>query len=427
MKTALSPSKLYTAIVRRLHFLVLLALLVPCFCLVITFGMSREDAASALSCFLPLYFLTLSIALPASFMYLLEKKIPNLGVFLLCACPVCLLYLAGLFALEGWLSLSIQGGEKVPQALILLLFLLDAIRMRTNDNSRRKAKVQEDHSWTGDMYLLPLPSIAITIPFAVIYIGALFLHSHELAQTALVGVILYFFIVFPCRVLTGRDEYLEGRHHVSRVPGNRISRLLRQYLAGVLIPCVLLAAAALVTAGGRHFLNLPKFRPDIFNAPDNRVMYEESALLRELLAAGSADGGAAPPAWLLSLLDFIDNALTVVLAGIIFYVIWVGVRSLIIRFRRQDGDSGKPPSPGAAADEHISLKTSGKTVPATLTEGRIRRRYRRTILHFRGQAPDPYETPSLMEERSRLPDTPGMRSLHEEYERARYGPNSKKT
>jgi hypothetical protein len=111
----------------------------------------------------------------------------------------------------------------------------------------------------------------------------------------------------------------------------------------------------------------------------------------------------------------------------LFVVIMVSYADMRITGRNIDYEQCHHPSPGAAADEHISLKSSGKTAPATLTEGRIRRRYRRTILHFRGQAPDPYETPSLMEERSRLPDTPGMRSLHEEYERARYGPNSKKT
>ena len=75
----LTPSKVYTALVRRLHFLVLLSLIVPCFCLFVTYGMNDEDAARACSHLLPLYLLTLTLAVPASFMYLLQEKVKNLG------------------------------------------------------------------------------------------------------------------------------------------------------------------------------------------------------------------------------------------------------------------------------------------------------------------------------------------------------------
>lgn len=421
MKRSVSFQTVYIALVRRLHMLVLLSCLVPCFCQVIASGMSAQDAEAAFACFLPLYGMTLTLAVPAAFAYLLQEKVKTLGVFLLCALPVSWLFLAGLFALEKHLGLSVMGCEQVTQALILITFLLDAVRMRTNDNSRKRAKAQEDHSWTGDMYLLPLPSLAILAPFAVLYVCALFFHSNELAQTALTGSILYFFLVLPYHVLVRNQEYLESRHHVSRIPVKQISRLQRSSLLRVMIPCALLAAAALLTAGGRQFLDLPSLGLDLFRKPEYGVSYDQNALIRELIALGYLKRGAPPPRWLIALLDFIDNALTIFLTGLIFYGIWLIIRSVIIRFRRQYEEQKPKIAAGGGLDEHVSLKPPRTAAVRNRQGAGIRRRYRRIILRFRGGPPDPYESPSLMEERAGLPDTEPMHRLHDEYEKARYG------
>ena len=75
MKQNHSFTELYIALVRRLHFVFVLALMVPFLCLTVTFGMSPARAALAQACFLPLYALTLTLAVPASVMYLLQEKV----------------------------------------------------------------------------------------------------------------------------------------------------------------------------------------------------------------------------------------------------------------------------------------------------------------------------------------------------------------
>lgn len=417
-------SKLYIALVRRLHFLVLLSLIVPCYCLIITFGMSGQEADAACAHLLPLYAFTLTLAVPASFLYLLQEKVKYLGTFLLCALPVSFLFLAGLCYLEMGLGFSIRGGEQVPQALILLLYLFDAIRMRTNDNSRKKAKAQEDHSWGGDVYLLPLPSLLLVIPFAVIYVCALFLHSNEIAQTSLVGAILYFFLVLPYHVLSRREAYLESRHHISRIPFRQIARLQGAALARVLIPCALLAAAALMTSGGRHFLDLPKLQLEYANTDPYGGFYEENYLLRELMKLGLLEKGAPPPQWLVGLFAFIENVLTIFMTAVLAYAIWLIARSLYLRFRKFSEEDTPASSLGESQDEHIRLKKkrSDKEPLFGIGGNPVRRRYRRTILRYRVSPPQPCETPSMMEQLAGLPDTPQMRELHEDYERARYGP-----
>ena len=397
----------------------LLAMMVPCVCVTVTFGMTDELAAAACERLLPLYMITLTLALPAGLFYFLQERVKNLGLYLLCTVPAGILFLAALAKMQFALDLSV-GGEQVPQALILLLFLLDAIRMRTNDNSRRKAKAQEDHSWRGDLYLLPLPSPLLLIPFAVIYVSALFLHSGEVAQIALTGSILYFFLVLPYHVLVGKEAYLESRHHISRIPKKRIARLQGAALARVLVPSALLAASALMTSGQRRFLNLPDFPLDLFPEPERIVRYRENGLMRLLIALGLLRAGSRPPQWLVALINFTENALTVFLTALIAYFFWLCARSLYLRFRlRPDSDVKNPFSPDTR-DEHVSLKKPRRTAGAGRKGGGIRRRYRRTILRFRGAPPEIYETPSMMEDRAGIPDTEEMRSLHDEYLHARY-------
>lgn len=422
---SIQPTKLYLALVRRLHFLVLLALLVPCFCLIATFGLGKAAAEGYGAHFLPLYALTLTLALPASFMYLLQERVKNLGPFLLCVCPAAFLFLAALCSLEMELSLSVRGAEQVPQALILLIYVLDAIRMRTNDNSRRIAHLQNDHSWMGDRYLLPLPALQLLIPFAAVYISALFLHSDALAQTALIGAVLYFFLVLPYHILSRKEAFLESRHHISRIPVRRIAQLEGLALVRLLLPCALLAAAAMLASGGRRFLELPAFPLNITSFVKHGGVYSMSPIWRFLIALGLYEPGAPAPVWLVRLIDFTENVLTVFMTAVLAYFFWLGARSLWHRFRRLSKDDGARTVLSELRDEHVSLKKPHRRSESGRGLSPIRRRYRRTILRALGESPKPWETPAMMEGRARLPDTPQMRELHDSYEQDRYNAASR--
>jgi hypothetical protein len=418
-------STLYIIAVRRLHFLLLLATMAPTFSYITILSMSAPEATSAQTRFLPLYLLTLTFALPAALMYVIQDKTRNLVLFLLGAFPLCAASLALIFALEDALGISLMGAERIPQFLILLLYLLDAIRMRTNDNSRLKARAQEDHSWTGDAYLLPLPAFPILIAFAAIYIGALFLHSNALAQVALTGAILYFFLILPYHMLVGKDKFLESRHHLERIPKERIHTLQRAALFKVLVPCAIIALTAVMTSGGRHFLDLPTLRLTYVPDPIESVKPSQNALLRELMEMGLVGEGAPPPRWLVTLIDFVENALTVLMTAILLYGTWRIIKSVYLRFRPEYEESLRAASVTRTQDEHVSLKKKKESRSSENRTGSIRRRYRRTILRSLGVPPDIYETPSMMEKRANLPDTPDMKKLHEDYELARYGSSRK--
>ncbi len=420
----MSFSKLYIKGVRRLHFLVLMALFVPFFCRITTLGLDEQAAADAVQTFIPLYVLSLSIVLPAAMIYLIQEKASSIWTFLICACPMVLIYLSLLFWADNALGLNVNGSEKIPQALIVLMYLLDAIRMRTNDNSRKKSKDDNDLSWVGDQYLLPLPALQFLLLFALFYVLALLFHSHELSFTALIGSIMYFFLVLPYLMLLHREEYLENRHNVHRIPTELIARLQGISMARVLIPCSLVAIAALMTSSGRRFLDLPKIVFESSYTPFRYHPLPRCGLMRVLKEMEIGKRGGPPPQWLMDLLEFVDNIVAMLILALIAYAFYRGIKGIVVRFNYKNRPDSPLTRKVQTTDEHISLKKERKRFTFREPSNSIRRRYKKTILHYRKEAPEIHETPSRIEALAGLPDTPQMRILHDEYEAARYGRSS---
>lgn len=420
MKQHLSFSKLYINGVRRLHLLVLMAVFVPFFCQITTLGSGADALANAAGTFGPLYGLTLTLAVPVIFIFFVQEKVSSLWTFLLYACPVSLLYLAGLFSFENALGLSTNNSEKIPQALILLLYLFDAIQMRTNDNSRKKAKNENDISWREDQYLLPLPALQFLILFALLYVVALLFHSNELAHVTLIGTIQYFFLVFPYLLLSRREDYLEDRHNVHRIPTGLISSLQGKSMIRVLIPCALFAAAAVMTSSGRQFLTLPPITYSGGKYPTYKPCPMPFWVKRNMFLVELMKKSGPPPQWLVEIYYFIDNVVTLLILALLAYALYRAVRGIVIRFGYLDKSVPIQAKSLQTVDEHISLKKEhARFTLFDRTDG-VRRRYKKTILRYRGEAPDISETPERMEKLANLPDTPDMRALHEEYEKVRY-------
>ena len=306
----------------------------------------------------------------------------------------------------------------------MVLFALDALQMRFNDNERIRAKKLQDMSWTGDDYLLPRPWMQILVIFLLLYLVSLFSHSKGLGDVALAGAVLYFFLVFPYRFLKNRSDYLEKMIHISSVPSVRIRRLTGIFLAAVLISCALFAGLAAASASGRIFLTLPRFRgipnPDPVSGFQQEAQMEQFMNLQNLIGTE----GREPPVWLQLFFRVLENVLTV--AGLVFIsVLLVRMLQKAVRlFRIRDTENGDEIE-SLLQEERVSIRirTGFGGSAGEREKNRIRRRYRRTILRYRKEAPGIQETPSEMEKLAGLPDTEEMRNLHQEYELARYGRN----
>ena len=415
----------YMAVVRRLHLVIPFAAFFPLLCQIIEQGVGGETAAAMEEKLLPAFFLQLFLILPAGFLYLAEKKLRSLGLYLLCviAC-VSASWLCSGWLLGRVLGIPYAGAGAVLSVIFMVLFALDALQMRFNDNERIRAKKLQDMSWTGDDYLLPRPWMQILVIFLLLYLVSLFSHSKGLGDVALAGAVLYFFLVFPYRFLKNRSDYLEKMIHISSVPSVRIRRLTGIFLAAVLIFCALFAGLAAASASGRIFLTLPRFRgipnPDPVSGFQQEAQMEQFMNLQNLIGTE----GREPPVWLQLFFRVLENVLTV--AGLVFIsVLLVRMLQKAVRlFRIRDTENGDEIE-SLLQEERVSIRirTGFGGSAGEREKNRNRRRYRRTILRYRKEAPGIQETPSEMEKLAGLPDTEEMRNLHQEYELARYGRN----
>ena len=326
----------YMAVVRRLHLVIPFAAFFPLLCQIIEQGVGGETAAAMEEKLLPAFFLQLFLILPAGFLYLAEKKLRSLGLYLLCviAC-VSASWLCSGWLLGRVLGIPYAGAGAVLSVIFMVLFALDALQMRFNDNERVRAKKLQDLSWTGDDYLLPQPWLQILAVFLLLYIASLFSHSKGLGDVALAGAVLYFFLVFPYRFLKNRSDYLEKMIHISSVPSVRFQQ---------------------------------------------EAQMEQLMDLQDLIGAE----GREPPVWLQLFFQILENVLTV--AGLVFIAVLL-VRMLqkaVRAFRIRDTENGDEIE-SLLQEERASLRarTGFGGSAAEREKNRIRRRYRRTILRYR--------------------------------------------
>ena len=409
----------YIGIMNRLHAVVPLALLVPLLALIPSYAMNAAQLAALEYRMISIYLSGLLLAVPAALVYLAEMKIPGFLPFILTAVVLILLGLAGMIFFGKATGLFVVWSFLPVDLVILIIFLFDALSIRFNNNSRIRSRREGDLSWTQDRKLLSRPSAFQFIWFAVIYTVSLAAHSRGLGNAALTGAVLYFFLFLPYLLLKRRADYLENRKHVRGMPVRRIRRLTNRILLTVLIPAGLLAVAAFLTAGGRHYIQLPSFWPILDESMINNGMFEPNYLLREILKFLNLGEQAVPPVWLVYLFSFLENVLTVFCVSVIAYGIFKLIRYAAAQFRGIEREERRLKYTDDT-DEHISLRKA-PSEPLTRYGSGVRRRYRKTILRFRGSAPYIHETPEEMERLAGVPDTEDMRALHTEYESIRYG------
>ena len=412
----ISLSTVYLRVVRRLHMIPVLALLAPFLCALLDYSLARGGEAAEHS-LLRVYLISLLLVIPAALLHLAEMLLKRLSLYVLGGVMIIALGTAGFSAVCSHAGGPAAGPGTAAALAALILVFFDALQIHNNDNRRRIAKLEEDPSWEGDIYLLPQPTFLVLIWFAVIYVISLFIHSEGLGTAALSGSVLYFFLVFPYLVLKGLEYYLENRRHVSSIPLEGIRRLHSRTIPAVLIPCGLVAAVSILSAGGRRFLDLPVF-PPMEEALFGNDMMMELWIRERMEMLNLLEEGAPPPAWLLTALAWIENALTLlaflVILRFVVFLLLAAARRFGLILPETSGDSAREDR-----DEHVSLRPAAR--PVSREEAGVRRRYRRTILRAMGKAPEISETPDEMERLANLQGTEQTKALHEEYERVRYG------
>ena len=411
-------SEQYTEIFRRLHMIVPLALLVPLAALIPKAGMDPAAAAAADGRLTAVYLSALLLVIPGALMHFAQTRISRFTLFVLTGMILIMGGMTGAHCVGRLTGLTMKGAIYPPDLMILLLFFFDAMSIRYNENSRIRSKREGDLSWTQDSKLLPGPSWFAFIWIAGIYILSLFVHSAGLGNAALAAAVMYYFLYIPYLAFRGRTAYLDNRKHVRGVPAGRIRNLMNRQLLRVLIPSALFAVIAVLTAGGRHFLDIPSFGPLPDESAVSSGIMGQRFIMEELMRLMAEEEGAPPPAWVVKLFSFIENMVTVLCIALLVFIIVRLLMHAAALFRGIEKESREVRFEGDS-DEHISLR---RFSPSRFGyPSGIRRRYRKTILHYRPEAPGISETPSEIETLAGLPDSEDMKSLHAEYEKVRYG------
>lgn len=417
----LRAGQLYTAAVRRLHCIPLSAMLLPFMLLIAQMSADETSAPFYERMVFTAFFLELLLAIPAALIFLAAERISGFTGFALVSAAAFALVFAGTGYIAALCGRPLAGFSAFFNLLLLGIFLIDAVRMRLRDRERARARLENDPTASIRTTLLPEPALWLLLWFVPFYIFSQFTHTRALGDASLAGAILYFFLVLPYVLTERRENYLEARRSLKNIPFERIDKLSLRRIAFILTPCALFAATAVLTAGKRFFLKMPVLK-DIadFEMNPDFVMW---LLLRRKQMEGMEFGaeGAPPPAWLVAVLSFLENAAIVLACTLILYFLisWT-VRA--VRFFR---GVGHPPRQQRTADgmedEHTRLAPARPRARIPREAAGIRRRYRRLILKLRKGAPGPSETPEEMERLAGLADTEENRQLHESYERARYG------
>ena len=412
----------YTASVRRLHMTVVFATFLPGIALAIQImegqGTLPKGADSALpACFA----LELFLIFPAAILYLGERKIRGLGLFLLLG----LFDLTAVFYLSAFIETQLlhshyPGLAPVLNSLLCLLFLFDAIRMRINNNERARARRENDPSYQGSFSFLPEPHLLHLLWFLLLYISGMSAKSSAFCSVALLGAILYFFLVFSYFYLTEREKYLNSMIGMRSMPTGRIRRTTDAFLLIMLLLGTFFAILAVLLSDHRLYIDLSRLRfstgmEQIYPAEE---MMMTNPFLQYLMAL--SEGGKPLPAWFIRVIDLFWDALEILAAGLILYGLFRAVLSTFRSFRGVDEENGDEIIP-LASEEKSGIREMKLEKPRSREESRIRKRYKKTILRYRKMPPEPSETPSEMEEKAGLPKTEEMAKLHRDYELARYG------
>ena len=408
----------YTESVRRLHLIVPLALLIPLLALIPIGGMDAQSAAAADGRLVYAYLSGLLLLLPCGGIYLAESRISRFPVFLLACIALMAGRVAAAYHWGQFTGLSLQGTDLAADVVILLLVFLDAMSMRYNENSRIRSRREADLSWTEDRRFLPGPGWAVFACFVGVYIVSLLAHSTGLGSAALAGGIVYFFLFCPWLLFRGRADYLGNRKHVRGVPAQRIRKLHNRQIAVLLLSASVPAAVSVLTAGGRQFIDLPSFGAPVNESMVQESMMQQQFLMEEFMRMMGEEEGAAPPQWVVKLFLLMENAATVICVA---FFAWFLIRLIFYAAKKFSGieKEEKKIHFAEGTDEHFRL--GRQSLQPFLPGSAVRRRYRRVILRYRRQAPGISETPSQMEELAHIPDSEDIRSLHDEYERVRYG------
>ena len=306
--------------------------------------------------------------------------------------------------------------------LALLLFVAaDAASLRRNMIRRRKAREENDISWVSQPTLLEEPRLITFTVFVLSYLWGLVLRSPMQCDLSLALAIAYLPLILSYGYQRGLGRYLSEMSSISNIPTRRIhlvGKAIVMILLGVLL---VLTLPSFLARGLRPYTDIREFkveyRPDPIG-PEGMTLDmagSDLAFLKELAGQGPY---RETPRFLKALFVLLCTGAILALLRLVF----LSIRGRFEEFR-QTYDEGDVII--ALTEEQtwpVKLRRKQREEAPVGERARIRRHYKRTIRKALSDPPQPHETPTALERRAGLADTPEGEQLHTTYEEARYAP-----
>jgi hypothetical protein len=340
-----------------------------------------------------------------------------------------LLSLAAIILTEGlvWLcgknlfSGGIRTGYQVLLGMEMLWIVTDRLMARVRERKQQREGTEYGADVAVRQGLFQKPCWGVAGVLAGIYVLGQLVSIPVLCNEALGSLIVYFFLLVLYQFVDETEEYLGINHRVKNVPSRRIYGINGVFCLLFLIAAAVVAAVSVFTAGSRRYLVLEEkeiqWEPQEIVWQEPEIFPSDDADM-EVMFPDETGVQLHPPAWLNKLV-YVVFALAVA-GGVVLLI--RSIRELFARFRQQKDENGDVVEELTEPEQEESQirKRIREQEPSSERE-RIRRRYRKTIRKYRKGAPAPHETPYEMETAAKIADTAEGRTLHELYEKARYG------
>ena len=328
--------------------------------------------------------------------------------------------------LSGWIGGMLgypdpaRAGYQISVLIETVIVVIEAVLIRMRENSRARALLENDITWTDREYLLEKPILPMLVWFVVLYIFSKMFKCSVGCDIAVVCFFLYGACACLEKHLTDTEHYISVLSYVKQFPARRI-RLIGTgvVLSFLLVAGICAVIPSAVSAGYRTYYDIRAWvrmmeeRGVDFEGDPLGLSYVEDPF--DQLLRGQKM--IPVPPWVDQLVKTLGM---IFLAGVLVLAIRMFWR-FCREFRDKQEENG---------DISVSLEADViEKIPRPLRRARgedserdrIRRRYRREIRRRRKERPAPSETPTEIEAAAGLAGTAEGRDLHETYEKARYG------
>jgi len=370
------------------------------------------------------YLKCLLVAVPVAVTGIAARRTRTLGAYLLiCGALLAVIYglvtawprLMGQRDFMEMSAVCYRTGMLAETVMLVVIRLIDRI-----NRGRYEKKRETDPFALYRENFLNRPSLRNGY-FIAMYLVGVFFNARLLCDTALFSAVIYLFPALAHSFLETTEQYLMLNKRTKGVPQKRLyavsGGMLCLYAAFLLVatlPSFLLTDARRYTDLREWLKDMPTVPADYENDFTFQPQGTDMGGLPQLPMEMVEEAPGLSMLW-----DVLFWGLGIACAFFLIWAIVAAIKRIFQDFRRELDENGDKiedleENTGCGHLAAAARKQDSETI-------KVRRLYRKAIRKHRKERPAAYETPREIEEKAGLAKDAAMRTLHADYERARYG------